>query len=404
MITRIIVPDLGATGSDVRVAGWLAREGDRVTAGKPLFTLETDKATHDVEAFRTGYLRKILAPVDSQVEIGAVVALLTDSLDEALDQPPEREVPPPDIAASVATDERPKPLPRSGRILASPLAKRLARERGMDLASVPGSGRGGPIHKRHVLQALAAGMGNETVNAPLAGRRVPLSPMRRAIAQRTQYSKSQVPHFYAGVTIDLTDALTLRGQLQSPEVCRGRPVPTVNDFILFATAQALRQTPDLNASFHGDELVCFDEIAIGVAMAVGDGVVVPVLRGADQLDLWSLAAATIVLRSRAQAGRLAVSELAGGALTVSNLGMHGLDRFVAVINPPQAAVLAIGTARPRPAVHEGQLAIRTLLDATLSLDHRVADGVAAARFLGELRQHLENPNSLMNHDEDETHS
>lgn len=196
-------------------------------------------------------------------------------------------------------------------------------------------------------------------------------------------------------SIDVTELLALRSRLAGESRADGRAAPSINDFIVLAAARALRQTPALNASFQGEEILYYDEVAIGVAMAVMDSVVAPVVAGVDQLDLWSLAVAVAELRQRAEAGRLTARDLAGGALTVSNLGMHGVDRFTAIINPPQAAVLAVGAARAQPAVHDGSLTIRTLMEVDLSVDHRVADGVVAAKFLNELRQLLKEPGLLI---------
>lgn len=393
MITRILVPDLGATGGEVRLVEWLAPEGSFVNVGAPLFTLETDKAVQDVEAFTSGYVRKLLIPADSIVELGAVVALIADSIDEPLDV-----TAPVADAASVGTDascvghER-EPAPSPGlrppspaereRVLVSPAARRVAAEHGLDLSRVVGSGAGGEIHLRDI-QQLAGGAG---------GRRVALSSTRLAIARVTQQSKSQIPHFYVRVTIDMTSALAYREQLKRDARASTEPVPTVNDLLLHAAAHALQQTPELNARFDDREILYFDDVNIGVAIGLPSGVVIPVIPRADQFDLWQLAATTRLLKERAEAGTLSASEMSGGAITLSNLGSHGVESFDAIINPPQAAVLAVGAAAPQAAVYQGQLAIRTLMQATLSVDHRIADGVVAAQFLREFKRRLESSES-----------
>lgn len=410
MITRIVVPDVGASGSEARLSAWLAKEGDLVAAGAPLFELETDKATQAIEAFRGGYLRRILVPADAVVNLGDAVALLADSLEEPLEPstagisrrdgtvPPHLE---PRTSGSrpdaLPVHSHPRPAAPPGKMLASPLARRLARAHNIDLAQVAGSGTEGEIHQRDVVRALAdAPRPLDRAAAPTPepatdrpGRRVPLSAMRRAIAARTQLSKSTIPHFYADVTIDMTAALAVCDRLASQARTDGRPAATLNDLILLAAARALRQTPDLNASVHDSEVFYFEDVDVGVAVAVEGGVLAPVLRAADKHDIWSLSAHAAALYERVRGGQLSGKDLSGAALTVSNLGMFGLDRFTAVINPPQAAALAVGAATPQPAVHQGQLTVRTLMHATLSVDHRLADGVVAARFLNELRRLLE---------------
>ena len=410
MIVRILVPDLGATGGEVRLVEWLAREGSFVNAGQPLFTLETDKAVQDVEAFASGYLRKLLVPADSVVELGAVVALISETLEELLEataDSPMRDTAPVADAASVGTvasglshnPEKaqaktrglmpspglrpPSPAERE-RVLVSPAARRVAAEQGLDLTRVIGSGARGEIHLRDI-QKLAGGA---------AGRRVALSSTRLAIARVTQQSKSQIPHFYVRMTIDMTDALAYRERLKQDPRASSEPVPTVNDLLLRAAAHALQQTPDLNARFDDCEIFYFDDVNIGVAIGLPSGVVIPVIPRADQFDLWQLAATTRRLKERAEAGSLSASEMSGGAITLSNLGPHGVDSFDAIINPPQAAVLAVGAAAPQATVYQGQLAIRTLMQATLSVDHRIADGVVAAQFLRVFKQSLELSESL----------
>jgi pyruvate dehydrogenase E2 component (dihydrolipoamide acetyltransferase) len=411
MITRVLVPDVGATGGAMRLAEWLVKEDDRVAAGQPLFALETDKATQEIEAFCTGYLRRILADRGATVEQGTVIALLTDTPDEPLETTGEPPINPatapspspgPSDSAGVPGADSSKPQRKgTGRVLASPLARRLAREQGIDLAALTGSGPQGQIHKRDILKAAAA-IGRFAATHTRA-RRVPLSPMRRAVAQRTQVSKTTIPHFYAASTVDMTDVLAVRQQLERHAVGSGLTPPTVNDLVLRAAALALRQTPQLNACLDGSDLVYLEDIDVGLAVGVEDGVLVPVLRRADLGPLWELARTAKLLRERAAAGALAAEEMAGGALTVSNLGMYGLDSFTAVINPPQAAVLAVGAARQQPAVHNGQLAVCTLMQVTLSIDHRVADGVVAARFLGAFRRLLEAPAEFLSDERRESH-
>lgn len=385
MIDHVIVPDLGATGTDVILSEWLVSEGAYVTAGTPLFAVETDKAVDQVEAFRAGFLRRHLAPAGARVAIGSAVAILADTLDEPLELGAEASSRDAQSAAPVRTDCRPleQPALATGRVRASPLARRIARELGVDLNTVIGRGPGGAVRKDDVLAATPG----SPDGAKVAGRSVALSPMRAAIAQRTASSKAEVPHFYAGIEIDLTDVLTTRRQLRDA----GRPTPSVNDLIVHAAARALRATPRLNATFHQTEIVYHDDVDIGVVVASEDRMLIPVVRRADRLDLSALSTQLSQLRERVVAGTLTAREQAGGSLTVSNLGMLGIDDFTAIINPPQAAILACGAARPQPVARAGEIVIRTVMKVNLSVDHRVADGVVAARFLLALRGWLEDP-------------
>jgi len=294
----------------------------------------------------------------------------------------------------------------------------MVQELGINLSSVKGTGEGGQIHKRDVLAAAKTHAVSEPETTPPAHaegviRRVPVSPMRRAIAERTTRSKAEAPHFYVSVVIDMTEVQAFRKQVAAlaekippqsplckiplnPPFSKGESgevgiSPSLNDIAIRAAALALRQTPRLNASFQGDEILYFEDIHIGLVVGLSEGILVPVIRHADRQNLYTLAATTRRLRDKATAGKLSENELTGSTFTISNLGMFGVDSFFAVINPPEAAILALGSVRLQPAVWEGQVVPRELMTATLSADHRLVDGITAARFLGEFKEILENP-------------
>ena len=398
MISEVIIPELGATGSDVTLEEWLVKPGQSVKAGQPLFVITTDKATVEVEAFREGVLRQILAETGQTLPTGAVVALLADSLEEQIDQPePEPTLKAAAPATHKETDALAVPRRTESRILVSPLARRMAAHEGIDLTSLQGSGSYGQVLKRDVVsaiesrQALASRSAASTKPPPLGTQREPLSPMRRAIAERVQRSITEIPHFNAAITVDMSAVLEFRQQCVDWAGERGWAKPSITDLCIKAGALTLRQFPTLNASFDGDAILTYTDINIGLVIGLAEGMLIPVIRGADEINLFTLAAATQRLRVQAEAGQLSASDLSGGTFTLSNLGMFGVDSFTAVINPPEAGILALGAVKERPAVIDGALAVRSLMTATLSVDHRVVDGITAARFVETFKAMLENP-------------
>ena len=396
MISRIVVPDLGATGEDVNLVEWLVDVGNHVRAGAPLFVAETDKASVEVEAFCDGYIRKILVSGGTQVELGAVVAIMADSMDEPLEEQQAGDEFQPEATAKESRSKQPREATdctrAPDRIQTSPLARRLANEHQLDLSTITGSGSRGEIHERDVLKAVGSRNRDAATAEPQQGARYkPVSAMRKAIAKRTQLSKTNSPHFYVSVEIDMGRAEELRKLFAVLVKENGGAAPSVTDFVLRAVALALRKTPALNTSFQNDSMAHFEDIHVGLVVGQPEGMMVPVIRHADRKNLCELAAATRRLRAKAAAGELSQAELTGATFTVSNLGMFGVDQFIAVINPVEAAILALGAIRLRPAVVEQNIVPRPLMTATLSADHRAVDGIEAARFLGALQQLLENP-------------
>jgi len=398
VISKVVIPSLGATGGDVTLGEWLVKSGDFVKAGTPLFSLTTDKAEVEVEAFRDGYVREILVEPGSMVSLGTEVAIIADSMEEVPlgrgDAKPSSLANPSQEADPVREGGADEYTVRK-QLLVSPLARRVARDRGIDLAKVKGSPVSGRIHQRDVLAAmdgeqLSAAYEQGPFGASGSIRRTPVSSMRRAIAERTVRSKSEAPHFYVTMVIDMTGALDFLRTTREMSQEDGRSAPSVTDLAIYAAALALRRVPQINASFHEREILVFEDINIGLVIGLSEGVIIPVIRQADHKSLASIAAATRQLREKAAGGGLSSADLAGGTLTISNLGMFGVDSFIPVINLPEAAILALAAAREQPAVWNGQIVPRMLMTVTLAADHRLIDGIAAAQFLNEFKQVLEN--------------
>ena len=393
MIYDIVIPALGATGGDMVLEEWLVQPGQFVKSGTALFLVTTDKATVEVEAFRDGYLRETLISPGTMVPVQMVVGRLADTLEEPLSSSTPGEA----VGAIARTGQTKEGSGekasetadvRPDRRLASPLARRMANELSLELTSIIASGSKGQILKRDIERAIEQ-------KRPEGGvRRVPLSPMRRAIAQRSQKSNMEVPHFHGSVLVDMTEAKVMLKQLAAWAEKNNLAKPTITDLALRATALALKHVPALNASFRGEEILYFADIHIGIVIGLAEGMLIPVVRHADRLNLFALAATTRQLRSAAETGQLSSSQLSGATFTVSNLGMYGLNNFSAVINPPEAGILALGSAQEQPAAWQGGLALRWQMTATLAVDHRVVDGITLAKFLEKFKQLLEAPLGL----------
>jgi len=387
LIYDIVIPALGATGGDVVFEEWRAQPGQFVKFGSALFVVTTDKATVEVEAFRDGYLREMLISPGATVPLQTVVGRLADTLEEPMSTGlPGDEV----VEERKSKTEKPPATgdSRPGRILASPLARRMAAEHGIDLSSIKASGSQGQILKRDIARIVdKTHVEGEVVH-------VPVSPMRRVIAERTQRSNTEVPHFHGSVVIDMTEAKAMLKQAATWAEKNNLVAPTITDLALRAVALALRQTPALNSSFRGEEILYYEDIHIGLVIGLAEGMMIPVVRHADQLNLFTLASTTRRLHTAAEAGRLSNSQLSGATFTVSNLGMYGIDSFSAVINPPEAGILALGAAKEQPAAWQGNLTLRWQMIATLAVDHRSVDGTTMAKFLNEFKQLLENPLGL----------
>jgi pyruvate dehydrogenase E2 component (dihydrolipoamide acetyltransferase) len=416
MASRVVMPKLSDTMEEGKILRWLRKEGDKVETGQTLAEVETDKATVEMEAYTNGTIRKLVAPDGSSVKVGGLIAVIgapdedISALLESAAKPAAAPAPAPARPAAAAAARpaapravsrpaaAPAPAPRSapapggdqGRGLrASPLALRMAAEAGVDLSTLQGSGPQGRIIKRDIEAALESATGQAAPAQATPGAEVTeveLSSMRRTIAKRLVQSKAPVPHFYLTVDVAM-DRLW-----ESYKALKEQDVPvSLNDVVIKATAAALKGHPELNASFAGDRVKQYGRVHIGIAVALEDGLITPVIRDADSKSLLEIAAEARSLSERARNRRLQPHEYTGGTFSISNLGMMGVEEFSAIINPPEAAILAVGAVREVPVIENGQVKAGRRMKMTISIDHRVADGAQGARFLQTLKRMLENP-------------
>ena len=432
MPIQILMPALSPTMTEGNVASWLMNEGDPVAAGDILCEIETDKATMEVEATDEGTLGRIVVPAGTEgVMVNAVIGLILEDGEDAAaldgaaaassDAAPvatASDAAPTATAsdAAPAADEPPAaPAPPArepgARIFASPLARRMAKQAGLALDAIAGSGPGGRIVKADIEAAIAQAAVAAAPPAPApavaampaapatatgaAGYRdTPASTMRKVIAQRLQEAKREVPHFYLTVDCTVDALLETRAALnERSEALR----LSVNDFVIRAAALALRKVPDANASWVDGALRRYGSADVSVAVAIEDGLVTPIVRNADGKGLAEISAEVKALagRARAKPMGLAPEEYQGGTFSVSNLGMFGVREFSAIINPPQAMILAVGAAEQRPVVRDGALAVASVMSCTLSVDHRVVDGALGARFLQVFKGLIEDPLTML---------
>ncbi|HEY4667822.1 MAG TPA: dihydrolipoamide acetyltransferase family protein [Anaerolineales bacterium] len=402
MATVIKMPKLGFDMAEGLLVRWVKGVGDSVQKGEVLAEIETDKATIEVESEAGGIVHKHLVPEHTSVPVGAPIAVIGEpgeqvDATELVGQVPGRAaVAKPaatsteKVAAVVSAGDGDGHLP--GGVRASPVARRLAAEGGINLRDLAGSGPQGRIVKRDV-QARLGAAGTAVAQRVFETERVPLSKLRATIGRRMTASKQQVPHFYVSADLDAGPLMALRRDLNSrlPEDSKF----SVNDFLVKAAALALREFPNLNSALEGDQIVRHGEINIGVAVALEEGLLTVVLRGADRTPLRQLSSELRELVGRARAGRVRPADIEGSTFTVSNLGMFQVDHFLAVINPPEAAILAVGSVREEPVVQAGAIVPGTRLQVTLSADHRVTDGAEAARWLQVFRSYTEAPVHLL---------
>jgi pyruvate dehydrogenase E2 component (dihydrolipoamide acetyltransferase) len=409
------MPALSPTMKEGKILKWLKKEGDKVSSGEAIAEVETDKSNLEVESYEDGTLAKIVIGEGEMAPVGAPIAYIAGkgakaAAPSAAPRPaapaaapaakPAPAAAPAATAGKVVELRREEPATGARRLRASPLAKRMARERGVDLSALQGSGPNGRVVKRDVEAAPAKGAAAAPA-AKKAGaavapgvraepRAVPVSSMRRVISQRMAEVKPGVPHFYLSVDVEMDAALKIREEAKALE-----SKVSVNDILVKAAAIALRRSPKMNVSLQGDSILHFDTVDIGIAVAIEDGLITPVIRDADQKGLSAISSEARDLAERARKRSLKPAEYTGGSLTVSNLGMYGIDAFIAVINPPQAAILAVGAVADKAVVRDGQLVARKLMTVTLSGDHRVIDGAIGAEYLRELKNLLEHPMRLL---------
>ena len=458
MATSIVMPQLGYDMREGTVVRWVKQEGDEVVANEVIAEIETDKAVVEFKPTTGGVLRRIVAGEGEAVPVGELIAVIGDA-DEALPDDlgapapaaapaepaaaPSAPLAPAPVAAAPAGEVRASPIARrlarergvdlaaitgtgpggriveadvlaaadaaraaaeAGRVLASPLARRLARENGLELEGITGTGPGGRIVEVDINAALAAraaapsaatesAPAPEPAAEPEGAERADLSRMRQAIARVTSDSKREAPHFYVAVDIDMTAAMALRRDVNDELPSSSRV--SVNDLIVKASALAIGKHPKFNSFFRGDHLQMNPSINVGIAIALESGLIVPGIPECENKTLAQIAAASRDLIDRANNGTLQAEEYAGTTYSVSNLGMFDVDSFTAIIFPPHAAILAVGAVKEQPVARDGQLAIAEIMKATLSVDHRVADGAEAAQFLMEIKRLLEKPVSLL---------
>ena len=477
MATELTMPQMGYDMQEGTVLRWLKGEGDAVANGEPIAEIETDKAVVEFESYADGVLHRIIVPAGTTVPVGQPIAVVggqeeaievsaspsDDAVADEVDSAPVEEEPddapsaaiPMPPASTTVSEEEPsaEPAPETEQppapaapLRASPIARRIADERGIDISKVTGTGPGGRIVKDDVLAyeepepeepEIVEELEPEVVEEPPAAEIVAeepseiaeepeevepeiveeqpppaaevepepepaaavadgmaLSRMRQQIARVTVRSKQEKPHFYVTSEVDMTDAMDLRQQINRSLEAEGVRV-TVNDLIIKACADALKKHPKFNAFLDGDVVRPNDSINVGIAMAVEEGLLMPAIMGCEQLTLKSLALASKDLADRAQNGTLRPDEYTGGTFGISNLGMFDVSTFVAIIQPPQTAILAVGTVAKRPVVRDDEIVIRQTMNATISADHRVVDGAEGAQFLIEVKNALENPLSLI---------
>ncbi|WP_396898654.1 dihydrolipoamide acetyltransferase family protein [Mycolicibacterium sp.] len=387
---EITMPRLSDTMEDGVIIAWHKNIGDRVEPGEVLAEIETDKAIMELEAYDAGILEHMLAGEGDRVPIGVPIAIIGDG-SGTFAVPQAAPAAAPNPAPAAPTPAPAAPAVRSDRPKASPLARKVAEANGVDLATVTGSGPGGRIIRKDVEHRRPAE--SPAGPTPVEGDfdAVPLTTLQRVAAKRLTESKQNAPHFYLTAAVDVTDLLGFRKTVNDSLEAGGGPKVSVNDFIVRAVASALRGNPGVNVSFGGDTLLRHHGVHIGVAVAVDAGLVVPVVRDADRKSVSQIAGETKEMAGRARIGKLRADEMTGGTFTISNLGMYGIEQFAAVINPPEAAILAVGAATDELRLVDGEVAARKILRLTLSADHRAIDGATGAVFLRDLTALLEHP-------------
>ena len=424
MASKVMMPKLSPTMEEGQIARWLKKEGDTVSMGEPLAEIDTDKATMEMQALTNGVLRKILVKEGESAPLGALIAIVGETNEDISSLLSETSSAAPVPAQAAA---KPEPQPESapaapapaengnraaepaaattGRVIVSPLAARMAADAGIDLRSLQGSGPGGRIVKKDIESAMNQDKAPATVQAfpravetrpftpaVVAGaspyRDEPITEIRKTIAKRLVTSIGPVPHFFLTTEIEMDRAAEMRKNINAldPDL-----KISVNDIIIKVAAVALLQHPAVNASFQDKHIRYYERADIGVAVAIEDGLITPVIRSADQKSLSQIAGEVRELAERARGRKLKPEEYTGASFSISNLGMFGIDEFTAVINPPEAAILAVGAMTAKPVVRDNEVVVRQMMRVTMSCDHRAVDGATGAKFLQTFKKMLENP-------------
>lgn len=435
------MPKLGDMEEGV-IANWLKKEGDAVKKGDPIAEIETDKTTVEYEAFETGTLLKILVPAGGKAPVGSTIGVIGQpgevvGAPAAAQSTPQTPATPVATPAATSVPAAATPVASdNGRIIATPIAKRMAEERGLDLRLIKGSGPEGRIVKSDVenFQGAAAPVATPTVPTPIPAtpvapiatpvatpvaaatdakiaeiataaasggavvgggdQRVALTRMRQIIAKRMVESKTQVPHFYVDIGVEMDAAMALRQQINESLKSEGVKI-SVNDMVVRAVALALKKYPAMNSSFVGDAIQRHAQVHVGSAVTVPDGLVTVTLKNTDAKSLRQISQEMVGLAQRARDNKMIPGDSGGQTFTISNLGMYGIDSFGAIVNQPDAGILAVGAAKPIPVVRDGQIVIRTMMNIRLSGDHRAIDGAIGAEFIAEIKRLLEAPWGLV---------
>jgi len=416
----VFMTQLSPTMTEGKIARWLKKEGDELVSGDVMAEIETDKATMEMEVVDEGILHRIIAAEGAIITVGEAIAVIAEDGEDvpadyqpvsAGSQPATEEVAAPAAAPSAPAPATavvsPAPVARNGRIKASPLARRLAKQKGINLAAIAGSGPNGRIVKADIEQAMRRGInlgGAAMATTPPPARPLPAGPlpyhedeyervensmMRKAIARRLCESKQLVPHFYLSVDVAMDRLMDLRAQLNS--AADGAFKISVNDFIIKAVAKSLVDVPAANAAWTDTHTLMHKHAHISVAVAIDGGLITPVIRFAEQKGLVDISAEVKELAGRARAGELKPEEYTGGTFSISNLGMYGISQFAAIVNPPEGAILAVGATEERAVAENGAVVVKKMMTLTLSCDHRVVDGAVGAEFMAALKKHIECP-------------
>lgn len=419
MANKILMPKLSPTMEEGQISSWVKEEGDAIEANETIAEVDTDKATMEMTSLEPGTLLKILVPGGENAKLGQTIGIIgekgedfADLLQEiesetsangtSAEEPAKEESKPVVTSPPKADTQKPQAANQSsnGRMFVSPIAARMASENGLDLRSINGSGPNGRIIKRDIQKTLEGGQAataptfgqNLDVQGASAFREENTSPMRRVIAQRLGESIGPIPTFFLTIEIEMDGTLAVRKQINTtiaPEKI------SVNDIIVKAAASALTKHPFVNASYQDDKIRFYEDADIGVAVAIDEGLITPIVRGANKKGFVQISQEVKELAGRAKDKKLLPEEYTGATFSISNLGMMGIKEFTAIINPPEAAILAVGTATPTPVVRDGEITTRSIMSVTMSCDHRVVDGATGARFLQTFKQMLENPAMML---------
>lgn len=404
-MTEVIMPKMGDGMEEGTLVEWLKKEGDAIKSGEVIGNIQTDKATLELEAPGSGTLAGILIQAGETVPVGVPIAALLKSGEKLPEgwgsgkaDVPSTEDPKPEPATVDASVQVASNGSSASRVKASPLAKKIASQLGVDLTTITGSGPGGRIVEKDVRSAtpssapMAAKATVQSIPAAASDSTVTLNRLRQITAKRTQESKQQVPHFYVTVEVDVEKILSLRAMFEE----EGSGKVSINDFVVKACAIALRDMPNVNSAFQGQNLLQFGGVNVGIAVALEDGLTVPVLHNADQLSLRAISAKVKDLAGRAKDNKLGLDELSGSTFSISNMGMLDVDNFIAIINQPNSAILAISSVRKKVvAMDYDEIEIRSRMNITCSFDHRVVDGAIGAKFINVVKGYLENPSRLL---------